>query len=164
MAMLLVIKLDADEDMVEFYDRSKVKYMEKPAVLHELSLRMKMKKGEKWVIVPSPKKHSVEGKFEMSLYFDCKLMSIDVRRLNGPREQYKFIAEEYEKNVNKLPCWKEDLCRVSIPYIIGQPKNQEGIRRRNTLGSTMKRGGSPSPTRSSGKKAANMVRRKTTKR
>ena len=55
MAMLLVIKLDEGEDMVNIYDRTKVKYMEKPAVLHELSLRMKMKAGERWVIVLSPK-------------------------------------------------------------------------------------------------------------
>jgi calpain, invertebrate len=111
MAMLLVMKLDENEDIIETYEKSKVKYMEKPAVLHELSLRMKMKAGEKWVIVLSPKMHGLEGRYELSLYVNCKLFSIDIRRLNGPREQYSFIAEEYEKNVNKLPHWKEDLCR-----------------------------------------------------
>lgn len=107
--------------MIDYYDRDKVKYMEKPAVLHELSLRMPMKKGERWVIIPSPKQHSLEGRFELSLYFNSKLMNVDVRRLNGPREQYSYIAEEYEKNVNKLPFWKEQMCRDSIPYVIGQP-------------------------------------------
>ena len=63
MAMLLVIELDEGEDQVEFYDRSKVKYMEKPAVLHELSLRMTMEAGSRWVIMLAPKQHSVEGKF-----------------------------------------------------------------------------------------------------
>jgi hypothetical protein len=140
MAMLLVMKLEPDEDMVELYDRAKVKYMEKPAVLHELSLRMKMKAGEKWVIVCSPKLHTATGRFELSLYFNTKLFSNDIRRLNGPREQYSFIAEEYEKNVNKLPYWKEDLCRESIPYVIGQPKADPSITRKNTLGSTLKKG------------------------
>jgi len=140
MAMLLVMKLDENEEVIDYYDRSKVKYMEKPAVLHELSLRMKIKAGEKWVIVLSPKMHNATGEFELSLYFNCKLFNMDVRRLNGPREQYSFIAEEYEKNVNKLPAWKEDLCRESIPYVIGQPPKVEGLVRKNTLGSTLKKG------------------------
>ena len=53
-------------------------------------------------------------------YFDCAMYEVDIRRLNGPKEQYKFIPEEYEKMTKRVPKWKVNYVQKSIPHILGQ--------------------------------------------
>ena len=91
---------------MEQYEKDQLISMEKPTVLHELSMRHKMKAGKRYVIVPTPKTQDTDIRFYLSMYFDCAMYEVDIRRLNGPKEQYKFIPEEYEKMSKRVPKWK----------------------------------------------------------
>lgn len=135
--MLFLFELEAGQNMVEKFDKSLEKdekdeegnvikprrlWYAKPLVQHEISMRQYLTGGKKYVIVPAPRKAKSTGKYFLSIYFDTHLYKTDVRRLNGPNpayEQYEFIMEEYEKQHRRVPNWKVDLVRESIPHVIG---------------------------------------------
>ena len=67
--MLCVFELPPGKDRVEEYSAPMAKST--PKVLHEISLRLELKKGKKYVIIPSPRNKGSKGLFFLSLYMDC---------------------------------------------------------------------------------------------
>lgn len=61
----------------------------------EVSLRMTLKKG-RYIIVPSTRSPGQVGKFFLSLYFNCDLGALNLRRLDKREEHYEMIMEESE--------------------------------------------------------------------
>ena len=60
-----------------------------PKVLHEISLRLELKAGTKYVIVPSPRTAGTTGKFFLSLYMDCELHDVDIKRIDDETDRCK---------------------------------------------------------------------------
>ena len=112
-------------DMLEAYGPPLAKST--PKVLHEISLRLELKAGKRYVIVPSPRAKGTVGKFFLSLYMNCQLHDVDIRRLNDPNDRYEHIMEEYEKNDSRVPKWKVEWVRENLDTMIG--KNDSGVKR-----------------------------------
>jgi hypothetical protein len=49
-----------------------------PAKMAELSIRVKLKAGNRYIIVPTTKELDKEGKYFLSLYFSCELHDVDI--------------------------------------------------------------------------------------
>mmetsp|Transcript_26808 Transcript_26808/g.35852 ORF Transcript_26808/g.35852 Transcript_26808/m.35852 type:complete len:84 (+) Transcript_26808:1509-1760(+) len=77
-----------------------------PKVLHEISMRLKLCKGKRYVVVPSPRKPGTCGEFTISFYTDLPQTLFDVKRLDDPTCRYGFVKEEYEKSERQVPQWK----------------------------------------------------------
>ena len=117
-AMLCVFELAPGEEMLAAYDKPLMK--SSPKVLHEMSLRLHLKAGTKYVIVPSPRTKGSVGPFFLSLYMDCQLHDVDIRRLNDPTDRYEHIMEEFEKNDSRVPKWKVEWVRENLTTMIGK--------------------------------------------
>ena len=92
--MLCVFELPPGKDKVEKYVPPMAKST--PKVLHEISLRLKLKKDKKYVIVPSPRNKGSLGKFFLSLYMDCELHDVDIKRIDDITDRCKcfFISNK----------------------------------------------------------------------
>lgn len=86
----------------------------------ELSIRVKLKAGNRYIIVPTTKELDKEGKYFLSLYFSCELHDVDIQRIGHPSERYAFIMEEYEKAERMVPKWKVNWVKhiIKNKYII----------------------------------------------
>ena len=117
-ALLAIFELEPGQDRLEKY----VKPLQKstPKVLHEISLRLKLKGGKKYVIVPSPDKQGLLGNFYLSLYMDCQLHDVDIRRIDDPSDRYCHVVEEYEKNESRVPKWKVEWVRDHLDDMISK--------------------------------------------
>lgn len=85
--MLCVFELPPGASKLEAYTNPMAKST--PKVLHEISLRLDLKAGKKYVIVPSPRNKGSLGKFFLSLYMDCELHDADIRRLDDITDRCK---------------------------------------------------------------------------
>ena len=61
-----------------------------PKVLHEISMRVDLKAGKKYAIVPSPRKAGTLGKFHLSFYTSAAQHEFDVKRVDDPRNTCKL--------------------------------------------------------------------------
>lgn len=86
-AMLCVFELPAGASRLEEYTKPMAKST--PKVLHEISLRLHLKAGTKYVIVPSPRTAGTLGRFFLSLYMDCELHDADIRRIDDVADRCK---------------------------------------------------------------------------
>jgi hypothetical protein len=62
-----------------------------PAKMAELSIRVKLTAGHRYIIVPTTKDLNKEGKFFLSLYFSCELHDVDIERIGHPEERCKSL-------------------------------------------------------------------------
>ena len=85
--MLCVFELPAGASRLEEYTKPFAKST--PKVLHEISLRLKLKAGTKYVIVPSPRTAGTTGSFFLSLYMACELHDVDIRRIDDVSDRCK---------------------------------------------------------------------------
>lgn len=69
-AMLFLFELPAGMDRLAEYGKPEPMMKATPKVLHEISMRVKLQAGKKYVIVPSPRKAGTLGKFNLSIYTD----------------------------------------------------------------------------------------------
>ena len=46
--------------------------------MSELSIRIKLKAGSRYIIVPTTKELNKEGKFFLSMYFSCELHDVNI--------------------------------------------------------------------------------------
>jgi len=121
-------------------------------VLHEISMRVDLKAGKKYAIIPSPRKAGTLGKFHLSFYTSAAQHEFDVKRVDDPRNTYDFIAEEYDKSDRHVPKWKVKWCQDNLKTMIGKDDFEM------SMSTSIK-----SPLKKSGKKlAAAGGRRKTT--
>ena len=79
----MVYELSPGEAKIEKFVKNKVKYISIIRESREVSLNIpKLDGGKSYVIVPSTKTPGLEGKFYLSLYFDCKLRHVNINCLN----------------------------------------------------------------------------------
>ena len=92
--MLCVFELPPDKDRVEAYVNPMAKST--PKVLHEISLRLELKAGKKYVIIPSPRNKGSLGEFFLSIYMDCELHDADIKRIDDISDRCKccFISNK----------------------------------------------------------------------
>jgi hypothetical protein len=115
-AMLCIFELPEGKDRVEEYTQPFLKST--PKVLHEISIRFQPKAGKKYVIIPSPRNKGTTGDFFLSLYMDCQLHDVDLRRIDDKRDRYSHIAEEFEKIDSQVPKWKVEWVRSNLDSMI----------------------------------------------
>lgn len=104
-------------------------------MLHEISLRVELKKGTKYVIIPSPRNKGSLGDFFLSLYMDCELHDVDIKRIDDVTDRYSHIMEEYEKNDSRIPKWKVEWVRNNLKDMIGKDdcgKKKTTLKRKKT--------------------------------
>ena len=114
--MLGVFELEEGKERLEKYTKPLMKTT--PKVSHEISLRLQLQGGKKYVIVPSPNKQGQLGKYYLSLYMDCQLYDVDIRRIDDPSDRYGHIMEEYEKSESRVPKWKVEWVRQHLDDMI----------------------------------------------
>ena len=66
--MLFMFELPRGKDRLEAYGDPQPCEKATPKVLHEISMRKKLKGGVKYCIVPSPRKAGTLGDFTMNFY------------------------------------------------------------------------------------------------
>lgn len=81
-AMLFLFELPDSMNKLEEYGKPAPIEKATPKVLHEISMRVKLTAGKKYVIVPSPRKAGTLGKFSLSIYTSCSQTEYDVTRLD----------------------------------------------------------------------------------
>lgn len=69
----------------------------------EISLRLNLTKG-RYIIVPSTRSPGQTGDFFLSLYFNCDLTSMNIKRLDKQGEKYTMISQKSENH--KASDWK----------------------------------------------------------
>ena len=87
--MLFLFELpDSLERLAEY---GKPQPMEKatPKVLHEISMRVKLQAGKRYVVVPSPRTPNTSGNFTLAFYTDLSQTEYDVKRLDDPTDRCK---------------------------------------------------------------------------
>ena len=80
--MLFVFQLAPGQERLEEYDKPKPLIIGKPIVLHEISVRLKLKANERYLVVPSTRKAGDVGKFSLSFYTDLPMNEFDLKRLD----------------------------------------------------------------------------------
>lgn len=91
--------------MNDYYNSGKQLVKNGPVASQENAVRTNLKKGKKYIIVPSPRNSGDVGKFHLSIYMSCELSDVNVERV-GTLERYVFIKEEYEKAQRGMLPWK----------------------------------------------------------
>lgn len=87
-----IIELKPGQNKVEEFDGSLLKtnppmmQQMKLSITREQTLRKNLKKGTKYVIIPTQKMAGHTGEYFLSVYFDTPLNSIDVRRIDDPSD------------------------------------------------------------------------------
>ena len=90
--MLFVFELPQGQDRVTAYGSPAPLDKATPKVLHEISMRIKVKAGKKYVFIPSPRKPGTLGKFHLSFYTGRPQHEFDVVRLDDPSCRCKFLT------------------------------------------------------------------------
>jgi len=83
--MLFLFELPNHMSRLEAYGQPEPLIKATPTVLHEISLRIKCKPGQKYIVVPSPRKPGTLGQFNLSFYTSCPMVSFDVKRIDDPK-------------------------------------------------------------------------------
>ena len=78
------------------------------------------------MIVPSCEKPGTVGEVFLSVYFNCNLRDMCIKRVFHPSDKNTgndailptLIPEEAEKLQQRVPSWKLELVAESLPYMI----------------------------------------------
>lgn len=132
--MLFLFELPEGQDRLLEYGSPAPIEKATPKVLHEMSMRVDLKAGKKYVLVPSARKAGTLGKFHLSLYVNQSQYEFDVKRVDDPTNRYKFIKEEYEKMDRRVPKWKVEWCKENLKYMIGKDDLEQSFSRTMTSG------------------------------
>ena len=98
------------------------------------------------MIIPSPDKQGSLGQFYLSLYMDCQLHDVDIRRIDDPSDRYSHIMEEYEKNESRVPKWKVEWVREHLDDMISKEDKRKAtiksplVKRKTTVRNQLKPG------------------------
>ena len=88
--MLFLFELPDTLNRLEEYGKPQPLEKVSPKVFHELSLRIKLQKNKKYVVVPSPRKAGTCGKFSLSFYTNLSITQFDVKRIDDPTCRCKY--------------------------------------------------------------------------
>ena len=66
--MIFLFELEAGENKLSQYRDPLMKAT--PKVLHEISLRINVKAGKKYLVMPVPRERGITADFTLSFYFD----------------------------------------------------------------------------------------------
>ena len=88
--------------------------------------RLKLKAGKAYVIIPSCESPETEGEVYLSLYVNCALRDIEIKRVFHPDDRNLaqddmlpyLIPEEAEKIASRTPPWKLELVKESLEFMI----------------------------------------------
>ena len=89
--MLFLFELPPGQDRLLAYGDENTPVMEKatPKVLHEISMRVDLKAGKSYVVIPSPRKAGTLGHFHLSFYVNQSQHEFDVKRVDDPSNRCK---------------------------------------------------------------------------
>ena len=88
--MLFLFELPDGMDSLPSYTTCPAMEKATPKVLHEISMRVELKAGKKYAIIPSPRKPGTLGHFHLSIYTSACQHEFDVVRADDPSNQCKF--------------------------------------------------------------------------
>ena len=125
-ANVSVFKLPDGKDYLEKFDKGRTAYISPVKRERENAGRINLKAGQAYVIVPSCETPGTEGEVYLSIYLNCNLRDVCVKRVflpdqkSGPNEAVlpQLIPEEAEKISMRVPQWKLELVRESLKYMI----------------------------------------------
>ena len=83
-SMLFLFEIPDTKDRLEEYGKPAPMEKATPKVLHEISMRVKLQKNKKYVIVPSPRKPGQTGEFNIAFYTNLSQIEFDVKRIDDP--------------------------------------------------------------------------------
>jgi hypothetical protein len=90
-AILFIYELPPGQDKLTSMDVGIKLKMEKPTVLIQISTRVKLIAGKKYVVIPAIKNAGATGEFYMSFYFDIPMYMMDIRNLTDPTNRCKLF-------------------------------------------------------------------------
>ena len=85
-----------------------------------------MEGGQTYILVAALENPGAKGKFYLSVYFDQRLIDMDIKRVFHPEDKNAakesilpyLIPEEAEKMTKQVPVWKIMLVKESLRYIV----------------------------------------------
>ena len=88
--------------------------------------RCRLQKNKTYVIVCSLERAGRRGEFYLSVYFDQPLRNVNCKRVFHPEDKNfgkedvlpYLIPEEAEKLSQRVPLWKIELVKESLPFMI----------------------------------------------
>ena len=89
--MLFIFELPEGHDRLLAYGSPDPIEKGTPKVLHEISLRVNLKAGKRYAIIPSPRKAGTLGEFTLSVYTDRAQHEFDVKRIDDPSCRCKYL-------------------------------------------------------------------------
>lgn len=134
-AMLFLFELNADENKLTQYRDPLMKAT--PKVLHEISLRVNLTAGKRYLVVPVARDRNITADFSLAFYFDLPCHDVQLTRINHPQERYTFIQEEFEKSDRRVPAWKIDYLKKNLETMIGS-KDVSNLKTKMTRKKTKK--------------------------
>lgn len=90
--MLFMFELPDGQERLEEYGKPAPVEKAVPKVLHEISMRVDLKAGKRYVFIPSPRKPGTLGKFHLSIYIDQSQHEFDVKRVDDPTNRCKYTS------------------------------------------------------------------------
>ena len=124
-ANVAVFRLDGDETVLTQFDKKKAEYISPVKRERENAGRLHLKKDQGYVIIPSCETPGTTGDLFLSIYVNCALRDVQIKRVFHPDDPTQgeavlpyLIPEEAEKISSRCPPWKLDLVRECLPFIV----------------------------------------------
>jgi hypothetical protein len=113
-ANVSVFRLNEGEGYLEAFDKKKSVCISPVKRERENAGRLELKKGQAYVIVPSCETQGTIGDLFLSIYVNCPLRDVQIKRVFHPDDPTVgheavlpyLIPEEAEKISNRCPPWK----------------------------------------------------------
>ena len=124
-ANVSLFELGYGERILDNFDKGKLKLTTPIKRERENCAVFNLKQDTSYVIVPSTAAANDVGEFFLSIYINCDLRNIEIKRVFGPGDNNEgedevlpqFIKEEAEKQFT-VPSWKLQLAKNMLPYMM----------------------------------------------
>ena len=121
-----VFKLPPETQYLEKFDKKASHYISPVKRERENACRMDLKKDQTYIIIPSCESPGQTGEVYISIYINCRLRDVEIKRVFHPDDQNTnndsvlpyLIPEEAEKISQRAAPWKLQLVKESLQYII----------------------------------------------